>query len=817
MSTIDNQLAELLGKNADLFAAYENWSNGQVMLLAGTIDDPASFNAEGGKTGALGYYPVVNVSGQTIYVPCIERLRAIADSPDKFLDSPALVGAPTAPTPALDEVNPQRIANVAYIADLEAKRSIIEAGFEGVGDAVSPATNRTYLQQMIDYLGERKKGRILLPKTDPEAVIGVDRILYFQDNVSLHGAGRYATHIRNVSTASVFAGSTRLFDIGNRNQADMNAEPTQFLIEPIVAGAGRTAKLLAAADRQNFDVGDIVWAWTTEKWNNLHQAFQMNRVQSIAADGTILMEKPWMDDIGGAAPLLCKASLTLKDPSGRPRRTASRVEIKHLTASVAEMTAWVTSAGSTYEGLFEDMLWDSRAGLFYNTHAFCVYKDMELTFNDRLLECADASHDNIHMNIIGRYVERGGVHQGEPIISFNGHVKRNVLQHFQVYADDLPEHAGVHFGSCTDNIVSDGLVVARTLTGQAIRFNASIGKSKNNTVRDMVFYTKNLAQPILFNCNEVVEEDNNSAQNIEIIGAQAAQYGIVMQRANNPKVKNVRMEKGGLSIGSAVRLPQIDGVDAYGTRHQAVQRTSTRAVSGAAPNGSGAVRLTVAAHGLLNGEMVKVRGVGGVSAASGTWQIAVVDANTIDLIGSTFTGAYTSGGSAQWRSSGIVRDLRDLSALDLENCGDSEGSGTGVVQVTDAGNVVGSCGLPPDTLIARDEIEVDVRCNVTGVNGAKTVLLRLNGTVVATLAYAAADTGAGRLSAKMICDVPATTKFVEATVFRGSAVTTSRVSIAIDTNANPMQLDVVAYVANSSDVIRVDHIRFTPRRPGTVG
>lgn len=74
----DDQLSELLGKNAELFATYEEWANGQIMLLAGTVDDPNSFNETGGKDGALGYYPVVNVSGQTIYVACVARLKAIA-------------------------------------------------------------------------------------------------------------------------------------------------------------------------------------------------------------------------------------------------------------------------------------------------------------------------------------------------------------------------------------------------------------------------------------------------------------------------------------------------------------------------------------------------------------------------------------------------------------------------------------------------------------------------------------------------------------------------------------------------------------------
>lgn len=86
---IDDQLAVLLAQNAELFAAYEEWSNGQIMLLAGTLTDPASFDAGGGKAGPLGYYPVVNVSGQTMYVPCLARLRAIAQ---EQLDNAAIEG-----------------------------------------------------------------------------------------------------------------------------------------------------------------------------------------------------------------------------------------------------------------------------------------------------------------------------------------------------------------------------------------------------------------------------------------------------------------------------------------------------------------------------------------------------------------------------------------------------------------------------------------------------------------------------------------------------------------------------------------------------
>lgn len=76
----EDQLASLIERNSALFTTYEQWANAQVMLFAGKIDDPESFNAEGGKTGALGYYPVINVSGQTMYVPSLARLQVIAAS-----------------------------------------------------------------------------------------------------------------------------------------------------------------------------------------------------------------------------------------------------------------------------------------------------------------------------------------------------------------------------------------------------------------------------------------------------------------------------------------------------------------------------------------------------------------------------------------------------------------------------------------------------------------------------------------------------------------------------------------------------------------
>lgn len=72
--------------------------------------------------------------------------------------------------------------------------------------------------------------------------------------------------------------------------------------------------------------------------------------------------------------------------------------------------------------------------------------------------------------------------------------------------------------------------------------------------------------------------------------------------------------------------------------------TDAGTVTGAADNGSGAIRLTVTAHGFADEDVVTVHDVAGCTEANGTWQIDYVSANTFDLVGSTFSNAYTSGG-----------------------------------------------------------------------------------------------------------------------------------------------------------------------------
>lgn len=72
-------------------------------------------------------------------------------------------------------------------------------------------------------------------------------------------------------------------------------------------------------------------------------------------------------------------------------------------------------------------------------------------------------------------------------------------------------------------------------------------------------------------------------------------------------------------------------------------------ITGAANNGSGAIRLTLSALSnanftIIGQNHIVVYGVQGTTEANGSWQFTQIDSTHIDLVGSTFTHAYVSGG-----------------------------------------------------------------------------------------------------------------------------------------------------------------------------
>ena len=96
----------------------------------------------------------------------------------------------------------------------------------------------------------------------------------------------------------------------------------------------------------------------------------------------------------------------------------------------------------------------------------------------------------------------------------------------------------------------------------------------------------------------------------------------------------------------------MTGAQQYYNQQQTQQRghkTRQASITGAANNGSGLIRITAPGHGFTGPpNKVDISGVvGTVEANAVGWTITVISSSTFDLVGSTFTNAYTSGGIAK--------------------------------------------------------------------------------------------------------------------------------------------------------------------------
>ncbi len=97
----------------------------------------------------------------------------------------------------------------------------------------------------------------------------------------------------------------------------------------------------------------------------------------------------------------------------------------------------------------------------------------------------------------------------------------------------------------------------------------------------------------------------------------------------------------------------IEDAELFATVCDAAETGLVQGATNAAP-----IVITSTGHGLITGDYVNVFGVGGNTAARGTWQITRIDDNTFSLDDSSGNAAWTRGG--QW-----YRALDDDQARDI--------------------------------------------------------------------------------------------------------------------------------------------------------
>ena len=146
-------------------------------------------------------------------------------------------------------------------------------------------------------------------------------------------------------------------------------------------------------------------------------------------------------------------------------------------------------------------------------------------------------------------------------------------------------------------------------------------------------------------------------------------------------------------------------------------------VTGAANNGSGLIRITVASTATLaTGNVKTLSAVGGVPNANGTWTITVISGTAFDLQSSTFAGVYTSGG--------VVGGSIDLLPFSLDDISTATLPALSFFDTTHAAGFLNGPALEATLETSEQQLAKGRRINVNGlrpVTDAATVYCALVG------------------------------------------------------------------------------------------
>lgn len=115
------------------------------------------------------------------------------------------------------------------------------------------------------------------------------------------------------------------------------------------------------------------------------------------------------------------------------------------------------------------------------------------------------------------------------------------------------------------------------------------------------------------------------------------QYLLDVIRGNNTQPLNAASCQVGVGSSST----------AFSLAHTDLQAALSAGPTGTAYTNASPIVVTTGVHGLATGASVTISGVGGNTAANGSWPITVLSTTTFSLDGSVGNGAYTSGGTIQ--------------------------------------------------------------------------------------------------------------------------------------------------------------------------
>ena len=203
-------------------------------------------------------------------------------------------------------------------------------------------------------------------------------------------------------------------------------------------------------------------------------------------------------------------------------------------------------------------------------------------------------------------------------------------------------YAGTSFATLADGI--DGTIVTATFTSITASFpnNGSLIGQYLSIFNGTIYVVYNITAWVSATSLTIAAISGGTA-----LGNQTARQYYIGGRWKN-------ITTGATAVrtipGDTIRImgspaPTSLGQDGVWTS-QALQATKTlTAATNATP-----IAITITGHGYSTGDTVVVTGVVGNTAANGTWEITVTDANTFTLDNSAGNGARTSGGTVRLRN-----------------------------------------------------------------------------------------------------------------------------------------------------------------------
>lgn len=323
---------------------------------------------------------------------------------------------------------------------------------------------------------------------------------------------------------------------------------------------------------------------------------------------------------GSGTDLLLGSYLTTMDPANTGAQNKAALEADVTAAAGQRIVVWdpgdylleaaTTTATSLWLYMAPGAKFKSAAG---------VVKMLDATGTDVYLERVEADGDEI----AERFIQVNGgtlIWDYLSLYDFGKTVGANTHQVIGWYAN-----------ACT--FVMGGYYKGRNFNAND---NGSTGDNVGTVRHGLIYRTKNFTLDT-FDAAGGTGEDNDYLQVLD--DNSTLTTGVIknfISRYNHYTRRNIKVQGGKVTV---LHADTKAGTDFVGV-------ASSQSISGAANNGSGLIRLTVPATDHFDtNQRVAVSGVAGTTEANGTWAVTVIDDTHVDLQGSAFVNAYTSGGT----------------------------------------------------------------------------------------------------------------------------------------------------------------------------